>query len=310
MTLQIQHVDGADAALVHAVVRAAFSSRPPMDPPADALAETVESLRTALELNGGLLARLDGEPVGCLLFGPDSDPLLLVRRFGVVPGRQGSGVAGALVRAAGEHARAHGHRGMRVYARIELPRSLAFWDHHGFVTCHTEGVLVEMVRLFETRVQVPTADDARDLGRRLAPLLRAGDLIILTGDLGAGKTTFTRGLGAGLDVRGEVTSPTFVIARVHPNNGDGPALVHVDAYRLGGIDELDDLDLDTSLEDAVTVVEWGEGLAEGLADDRLEITIVRAVGDDVADVDADADPREVILQPIGARWSTTDLGNL
>lgn len=306
MTLSIEPVDGVDAAVVHAVVQAAFGSRPALDPPADALHETEESLRAALGANGGLLARLDGEPVGCLLFGADTDPLLLVRRFGVVPGAQGHGVAGALVAAAGAHARARGHRGMRVYARVELPKSLAFWDHHGFVSCHTEGVLVEMIRLFETRVQVPTADDAHDLGRRLASHLKAGDLVLLTGGLGAGKTTFTRGLGVGLDVRGEVTSPTFVIARVHPPNGDGPALVHVDAYRLGGIDELDDLDLDTSLDEAVTVVEWGEGLAEGLADNRLEITIVRGVGDDVSE----DDPREMILQPIGARWSANDLGNL
>ena len=87
----------------------------------------------------------------------------------------------------------------------------------------------------------------------------AGDLVILSGDLGAGKTTLTQGIGAGLGVRGEITSPTFVIARVHPSLVGGPPLVHVDAYRLGGIDELDDLDLDTSLDDAVTVVEWGEG---------------------------------------------------
>jgi tRNA threonylcarbamoyladenosine biosynthesis protein TsaE len=93
---------------------------------------------------------------------------------------------------------------------------------------------------------------------------------VLTGSLGAGKTTFTQGLGAGLGVRGAITSPTFVIARVHPSEIGGPALVHVDAYRIGGIDELDDLDLDTSLDQAVTVVEWGEGLAEGLSDSRLE----------------------------------------
>ena len=90
--------------------------------------------------------------------------------------------------------------------------------------------------------------------------------MVLTGELGAGKTTFTQGLGEGLGVRGGVTSPTFVIARVHPSLVDGPDLVHVDAYRLGGIDELDDLDLDTSLDTAVTVVEWGAGLAEGLAE--------------------------------------------
>ena len=87
--------------------------------------------------------------------------------------------------------------------------------------------------------------------------------MVLSGELGAGKTTFTQGLGAGLGVRGDVTSPTFVIARVHPSLSGGPALVHVDAYRLGGIDELDDLDLDASLDEAVTVVEWGEGRRRG-----------------------------------------------
>jgi len=104
-------------------------------------------------------------------------------------------------------------------------------------------------------------------------MLRAGDLVVLTGGLGAGKTTLTQGIGAGLGVRGPVTSPTFVIARVHPSTVGGPALVHVDAYRLGGALELDDLDLDASLDQAVTVVEWGHGLAEGLAEDYLEITL-------------------------------------
>ena len=107
----------------------------------------------------------------------------------------------------------------------------------------------------------------RELGRRLAGLLRAGDLVVLSGPLGAGKTTLTQGLGDGLKVRGPITSPTFVIARVHPSLAGGPPLVHADAYRLGGLDELDDLDLDR--QGAVTVVEWGEGLAEGLSEDRL-----------------------------------------
>ena len=97
--------------------------------------------------------------------------------------------------------------------------------------------------------------------------------MLLIGDLGAGKTTFAQGLGDGLGVRGPVTSPTFVIARVHPSEVGGPALVHVDAYRLGGLAELDDLDLDASLDEAVTVVEWGEGIAEGLAESRLEVRI-------------------------------------
>ena len=124
--------------------------------------------------------------------------------------------------------------------------------------------------------------------------------MVLSGELGAGKTTFTQGLGAGLGVRGDVTSPTFVIARVHPSLADGPALVHVDAYRIGGVAELDDLDLDTSLDEAVTVVEWGEGLAEGLADDRLEVRIERAVADEAAD--DELDPRRVRVSPVGGRW--------
>ena len=121
-------------------------------------------------------------------------------------------------------------------------------------------------------VEVPDADAMRALGRRLAGLLRAGDLVVLAGSLGAGKTTLTQGIGLGLGVRGPVTSPTFVIARVHP----GPVpLVHVDAYRLGSLAEVADLDLEASLSDSVTVVEWGTGLVEGLADDRLEVTLTR-----------------------------------
>ena len=123
---------------------------------------------------------------------------------------------------------------------------------------------------------VSAAAEMRELGRRLASVLTAGDLVILSGGLGAGKTTLTQGIGDGLGVRGPITSPTFVIARVHPPlalAGSGPALVHADAYRLGSVLELDDLDLDTDTASSVTVVEWGEGLAEGLAADRLEITI-------------------------------------
>src|SRR5246127_5631684 len=127
---------------------------------------------------------------------------------------------------------------------------------------------------------VPTAAEMRTLGRSLATVLRAGDLVILSGGLGAGKTTLTQGIGDGLGVRGPVTSPTFVIARVHPSlvparglAASGPALVHADAYRLGSALEMDDLDLDADTATSVTVVEWGEGLAEGLAADRLEITI-------------------------------------
>ena len=142
--------------------------------------------------------------------------------------------------------------------------------------------------------RVATDADMRALGRRLAAGLRPGDLVILAGPLGAGKTTLVQGIGAGLGVRGPVTSPTFVIARVHPVlDGPGPVLVHADAYRLGSISEVDDLDLDTDVASAVTVVEWGSGLAEGLAVDRLEISIVP---------DQDSDLRTVRINGRGARW--------
>ena len=123
---------------------------------------------------------------------------------------------------------------------------------------------------------VASADDMVALGRRLAAVLLPGDLVVLSGDLGAGKTTLVQGIGAGLGVRGPITSPTFVIARVHPSLTGGPALVHADAYRLTSPAEVDDLDLDDSLETSVTVVEWGGGLVEDLAADRLDVSIARA----------------------------------
>jgi tRNA threonylcarbamoyladenosine biosynthesis protein TsaE len=143
-------------------------------------------------------------------------------------------------------------------------------------------------------ITIPDPDAMRDLGRRLAPLLRAGDLVVLSGGLGAGKTTLVQGIGEGLDVRGPVTSPTFVIARVHPSLCGGPPLVHVDAYRIGDLAEVDDLDLDATLTDSVTVVEWGEGKVEGLTEDRLEVRIDR---------ESEADEtRTVTVTGVGARW--------
>lgn len=148
-------------------------------------------------------------------------------------------------------------------------------------------------------VDVPTAADMHELGLRLAAVLRAGDLLVMTGHLGAGKTTLTQGIGEGLKVRGPITSPTFVIARVHPSLAGGPPLVHVDAYRLGGFAELDDLDLDASVDESVTIVEWGEGLAEGLADDRLEVIISRG--------DGPGEDREVRIVGVGHRWADLEL---
>ncbi|MEW1900280.1 MULTISPECIES: tRNA (adenosine(37)-N6)-threonylcarbamoyltransferase complex ATPase subunit type 1 TsaE [unclassified Streptomyces] len=157
----------------------------------------------------------------------------------------------------------------------------------------------------EATLSVDSPERMQELGRRLAGVLRPGDLVMLTGELGAGKTTLTRGLGEGLGVRGAVTSPTFVIARVHPSLVGGPALVHVDAYRLGGgLDEMEDLDLDVSLPESVVVVEWGDGKVEELTDDRLHVLIHRVTGD------TDDDRRTVLLRGVGERWAGEELGAL
>lgn len=142
----------------------------------------------------------------------------------------------------------------------------------------------------EREIRLPTPEDTQELGRRLGRALQAGDLVVLTGDFGAGKTTLAQGIGEGLAVRGPITSPTFVISRIHPSLVGGPALVHVDAYRLGSQLELDDLDLDADLDESVTIVEWGAGLAELLSDSRLEISLTGS------------DERTARLVAVGTRW--------
>jgi len=301
VSLVVRRVGAEAAEAVHAVVRAAFAVRPPLDPPADALAETPETLAVALAAGGGLLATLEGRPVGALVLHPQGGTVWL-RRFGVLPAAQRLGLAGALVAEA--LATADGTE-VAVLARDELPATVAFWLGHGFVETGGRPPYRELRRALPRTYAVPDADAMRGLGEAIGRLLRAGDLVVLSGELGAGKTTFTQGLGAGLGVRGGVTSPTFVIARVHPSLTAGPDLVHVDAYRLGGIDELDDLDLDASLDEAVTAVEWGTGIAEGLADSRLEVRIARSFGapDPNADpADDELDPRTVTLVPLGLRF--------
>ncbi|RRO13263.1 tRNA (adenosine(37)-N6)-threonylcarbamoyltransferase complex ATPase subunit type 1 TsaE [Saccharopolyspora rhizosphaerae] len=141
-------------------------------------------------------------------------------------------------------------------------------------------------------LQLPQESDTLEVGRRLGALLRAGDLLLLDGPLGAGKTVLTRGIAAGMGVTGRITSPTFVIARVHEPETGGLALVHVDAYRLGGLEEIDDLDLDTDLTEAAVVVEWGEGLADQLSDTHLVVRLRRR----------DDDVRELTLEPHGEGW--------
>lgn len=145
-----------------------------------------------------------------------------------------------------------------------------------------------------TRRSIPDADAMEALGARLAGLLAAGDLVVLDGPLGAGKTTLTRGLGAALGARGAVTSPTFVLAREHPT-ASGVPLVHVDAYRLATGRELDDLDLD--YDGAIVVVEWGKGKLDGVADSWIDVVIAR---------DAADDSREVEVTGHGPRWAQLD----
>jgi tRNA threonylcarbamoyladenosine biosynthesis protein TsaE len=305
-TIEVVGPEAASAVLE--VVRAAFADRPSMDPPTDALAETEASIAARLASGAGLVARVDGETAGAVLLDAEPDGRTVhLRRFGLTPVARGRGVATALVRA-GLHAAAELGDGRAehavVFAREELPHTVRFWRRQGFAETARRPPYVELARALPRRYAVPTADDMRELATLVAGLLRAGDVLVLSGDLGAGKTTFTQGLGAALQVRGAVTSPTFVISRVHPSLVGGPDLVHVDAYRLGGAAELDDLDLDTDLDRAITVVEWGEGLAEDLADSPLEIRILRTIGGDAAD---DTDPRTVEIDPLGHRWLGVDL---
>jgi tRNA threonylcarbamoyladenosine biosynthesis protein TsaE len=179
---------------------------------------------------------------------------------------------------------------------------------------------------WELTLSVSTAARTHELAAALASVLDAGDLLVLTGELGAGKTTFTQGLGEGLGVRSGIISPTFVLVRIHPNLPDGPRpggpdLVHVDAYRLGSASEIDDIDLENTMDSAVTVVEWGRGRVEHLSESRLEIDLHRAIGlpatqpdggattsePEVLDFDTDDnddEPRTIVMRGFGPRWAS------
>ncbi|MET4621517.1 tRNA threonylcarbamoyladenosine biosynthesis protein TsaE [Arthrobacter sp. 2762] len=176
--------------------------------------------------------------------------------------------------------------------------------------------------LWERHLKVTTAEQTHALGAALGGVLEAGDLLVLTGELGAGKTTFTQGLGEGLGVRAGIISPTFVLVRIHPNLPDGPRpggpdLVHVDAYRLESAAEIDDIDLENTIDSSVTVVEWGRDRVEHLSDSRLEVDLHRSVGSvavpatNVADsgtvldfdTDDDDEPRTIVFRGFGPRWA-------
>lgn len=159
------------------------------------------------------------------------------------------------------------------------------------------------------QVSTSDADQTRSLGEDLGRILAAGDLVMLSGGLGAGKTTLTQGIGIGMGVRGRVASPTFIVARVHPSLSGGPDLIHADAYRIKDLSDLETLDLDSSLDEAVTVVEWGEGKTEAMSDERLSIEVRRASGGqaetdgDIIDLEhMDDGTRLIVLRAHGHRW--------
>lgn len=192
---------------------------------------------------------------------------------------------------------------------------------------------------WELSLTVQSAEETHALAAALGAVLEAGDLVILTGELGAGKTTFTQGLGEGLGVRAGIISPTFVLVRIHPNLPDGPRpggpdLVHVDAYRLESAAEIDDIDLENTLDSTVTVVEWGRGRVEHLNDSLLDVELHRPLGaaalsaalpgtsaagaslpdpagntDSVLDFDTDDDdePRTIVIRGFGPRWAEQPL---
>ncbi|WP_111467030.1 tRNA (adenosine(37)-N6)-threonylcarbamoyltransferase complex ATPase subunit type 1 TsaE [Microbacterium suaedae] len=150
--------------------------------------------------------------------------------------------------------------------------------------------------------EVATSADMEALGRRIGDALVAGDVLVLTGPLGAGKTTLTRGIADGLGVRGPVQSPTFVLARTHPSLTGSAPLVHADAYRLSDAAELEDLDLD--LDGSVTIIEWGRDAVAHIADAWWDIEITRPVGEadvDPENLDLDA-PRTVVVTQRDASW--------
>lgn len=307
--LVVSVATAADAPGMVDVIHAAFGARPPLDPPSTAIAETPASIVAQLASGGGIVATVGGQPAGTILLHPvaDSPGLVSWHRVSVHPDFQRHGIATAMVDSALDYAAELGFERAELFAREEIGELIAFWQHRGFAIARTEPHGVTLARPLPLAVEIPTAAQMQDLGVRLAGVLRPGDLVIANGDLGAGKTTLTQGIGRGLDSEGAVISPTFVLSRVHPSRSDRPALVHVDAYRLSGADELDDLDLDATAAEAITVVEWGAGLAEELADHRLEIDIRRSGG--LRD-DEQPDSRSVLIRPVGARWSGVDLSSL
>ena len=237
---------------VQALTRRAFDGQEVLAPPSGALSENADTVASDFAAGGGLLLRDDdGRLIATGRVRP-LGPAWVLRRCAVDPAYRRRGWGRRLVDEASAWAAQEGALRVHVGVRDALAGSRAFWEGQGFTVLAHHGFWTELVRGVTLSLDGP--EQTHELGRRLAADLLPGDLVVLGGPLGAGKTTLTQGIGDGLAIRGPVTSPTFVLARVHP--GRVP-LVHVDAYRLrdaGGRLELDDLDLDASLADSVTVV--------------------------------------------------------
>ena len=289
------------------VIHRSFAARPALDPPTTAFDETVETVAATLRDYGGLLALRRDRPMGAILFDESREGLLGLRRVSVHPQGRDRGVASAMVGVAEDIAEERGKDGIWLDVREELPDTVRFWTRKLYVPIGQTGPMIHLGKTLWLSREVPDATSMHELAADVARLLSSGDLLVLSGDLGAGKTTFTQGLGEALGVRGPITSPTFVIARTHPSLADGPPLVHVDAYRLGDAAEIDDLDLDASTEESITVVEWGEGRAEQLADSWLSVRIEARAVEDTDPVGTDSvvkspDMRVVTIRPRGPRW--------
>ncbi|MFW6598794.1 tRNA (adenosine(37)-N6)-threonylcarbamoyltransferase complex ATPase subunit type 1 TsaE [Propionibacteriaceae bacterium Y2011] len=293
----------ADAEAIVEVIHAAFGARPPLDPPSTADAETAATVRAALGAGGGVVAEIGGRIAGVILVAEHAPGVAGWRRVSVHPDFWNHGIGSSLVAATEEYAAAQGCRSAELVARREIGSLLRFWQGRGYELVDRPDEAPHNLRLVKqlaVACWAPTVADMHALGGRLAGRLAAGDLVVASGALGAGKTTLTQGIGAGLGVGEAIISPTFVLSRVHPSLTGGPTLVHVDAYRLAGLAELEDLDLDTSLGEAVTVVEWGRGAAEGLVDSWLEVDILTAADDS----------RLVLVRGVGPRWADVDLTDL
>jgi tRNA threonylcarbamoyladenosine biosynthesis protein TsaE len=294
-----------DAAAIVEVIHSAFSARPRVDPPSDADEETAETLAAKLRLGNAVLARVDGRPAGVIVILPDTGNVARFSRVSVHPDLQRHGIASAMVVAAEELAAIRGFTRAELLVRPEFPEFITFWQRRGFVVDRHLDPGVILAKPLPLAIKVPTSEAMLRLGEQLAALLQQGDVILAAGDLGAGKTTLTQGIGRGLGSEGPIISPTFVLSRIHPSRIGRPSLIHVDAYRLATATELDDLDLDATVADSITVVEWGQGIAENLSEDRLEIDIWTSDADSSAT--GDDSERVVTIRPIGARWRERDL---